>query len=114
MRKKSYTTVAFICLVIPVIYLILALLFLFLATVTEVPLAQSGVYIIFTLVSIMLLFSFPFVQILSSIVSIILQRKALRNNESKPKNTAMLVVSILYILGTFMYLYGMYIRFMSV
>lgn len=114
MQKRSYTKAGFISLLTPVVYILAFLIFSFLATISEIPLERGGIYILFTLLSILLMFGFPVILIGCSIISMLMQIKALHNNESKPKNIGMLFVSVLYIAVSFVYTYDLYIRIMSV
>lgn len=114
MKNRTHTKIAFISLLFPILYVAIFLIFGFLATITEFPTGRSGIYILFASIDIFLMMVFPAVQIGCSIVSIMYQIKALRNNESKVKNIVMMIVAILYFAAAIMFSHRLWLGMMSV
>ena len=113
MKEKMHTRRAFIWLMIPILHIAVFFVFSLLATITEFPTGRSGIYLLFGMIVILLMLSFPFVQIGCSIASACYQAKALRNHESKAKNFIMMVVSVLYIVAAVLFAYQLWTGIMS-
>ena len=111
---KTHTQRAFLCLMMPIIHIVAFAVFLLLATATEFPTGRSGIYLVFGTIDILLMLTFPLVQLGSGIGSIVFQIKALNNQESKVKNGIMMAVSILYFVAVTLYCYQLWTGMMSV
>ncbi len=111
---KTHTQRAFACLMIPIIHIAAFAVFLLLATATEFPTGRSGIYLVFAMIDMLLMLTFPLVQLGSGIRSIVHQVRALQNQESKVKNGIMMAVSILYFVAVVLFCYQLWIGMMSV
>ncbi len=111
---KNYTRSAFKCILIPIIGILVFLLFLTLASITEFPTNRSGIYIVFAVIAIVMMFLLPAVNIVCAIIGIVFQAKALRNHESRGRIIALFVAAVSYILISAQYCYLFYLGIMSV
>ena len=112
--RKTHTRQAFICILIPLLQLCVCAVFGWLATITEFPTGRSGIYVVFSVISIILIMSLPLEQLVCGIWSVVHQIDALRNKESKVKNYAMMAVSAVYVISAVWVMYQLWIRMMSV
>ena len=111
---KTHTQRAFACLMIPIIHIAAFFVFGFLTTITEFPTNRSGIYLVFSTIDILLMLTFPLVQLGSGIRSIVHQVRALHNQESKVKNGIMMAVSVLFFVAVVLYCYQFWTGIMSV
>lgn len=111
---KTHTQRASLCLMMPIIHIVVFALFLLLTTATEFPTGRSGIYLVFGAITILLMLTFPLVQLGSGIRSIVHQIKALNNQESKVRNSIMMAVSILYFVAVILYCYLLWVGMTSV
>jgi len=95
-KNISKTKIAFFVLLLHLVYAALFAVFMWIAGLLEVPCNWDGIYVVFSVISIALLCLYPFVATGINATSIVFQILALRNNESKIKNIAMLVTATLY------------------
>ena len=102
---KTHTQRAFVCLMIPLIHVAAFTVVILLFTVLKSLTDHSGIAPVFYLVDMLLMLTFPVVQLGSGIRSIMHQVRALRNQESKKKNGIMMAVSILYFVTVILYCY---------
>ena len=109
---KTHTQRAFVCLMIPLIHAAAFAVIILLFTAPKFPTDHSGIAPVFYFVDMLLMYAmmllmltFPVVQLGSGIRSIIHQVRALRNQESKVKNGIMMAVSILYFVAVILYCY---------
>ena len=109
---KTHTQRAFVCLMIPLIHVAAFTVVILLFTVLKPLTDHSGIAPVFYLVDMLLMYAmmllmltFPVVQLGCGIRSIMHQVRALRNQESKKKNGIMMAVSILYFATVILYCY---------
>ena len=100
MRKRTYTRRAFLCLMIPVFHLAVTIMFSVLAGITEFPTNRGNIYLVFAVIATGLMILLPLVSSVCSIVSIVYQVGALRNQEDKLKNVVMMIISFIYLVIT--------------
>ena len=95
-KNVSKTKIAFFVLLLHLAYAALFAVFMWIAGLLEVPCDRDGIYVVFSGISIALLCLYPFAATGINATSVFFQFLALKNNESKIKNIAMLVTAILY------------------
>ena len=95
-KNVSKTKIAFFVLLLHLAYAVLFAVFMSSAGLLEVPCDRDGIYVVFAGISIALLCLYPFAATGINAISVFFQFLALRNNESKFKNLAMMVTAILY------------------
>ena len=77
-------------------YIVMFLIFGFVASALEFPCNRDGLYLIFADLSIVMLILHPFFATHVNICGIVFQIIALKNGESKVKNILMMVFTVLY------------------
>ncbi len=95
MNKKSMTKIAFLILLLHLVYIVLFAFFLLMTELFSVYCHGSWIYEIFCISAVVLMLSYPVVGTATNIFSVIFQIRAIRNNESKVKNIIMMIVTIL-------------------
>ncbi len=90
------TKTAFFTLLLHVLYAALFAVFMLIAGLLEIPCNQDGIYIVFSVISIILLCLYPLATTLINAASFFFQISALKKNESKIQNIIMMAVALIY------------------
>ncbi len=95
-KPQTYTGSAFRWLLMTALYMAVILVFYGLMILTEMPLEQEGLYVLFFAVFIFLLICAPVILTVGGVGSLVKQVKALRQGEPKQRLILMLVVTVGY------------------
>ena len=103
MEEKSHTRSALHTIAFLGLYILIALTFLMLATVTEFPTQRSGIYVLFAAVYIIQHMLFPGVQLVSAGIGIYHTICSLKNGENRKMNIALLLFFLFLIPAALQY-----------
>ena len=98
-KKAIRTKIAFLLLLIPLVYMSVLATFGLIATLLEKPCNREGIYEFFAGSSIFLMLFLPSISINSAIGSLVMQILALKKGESKFKNILMMPINAIYIVA---------------
>lgn len=114
MKNKSKPQIAFLFLMIPVLFLVTTVLFGVLASILEQPLNRDGLYTVFATISILLMLTAPAVFTACSIISFVFQIMVYKSEGLRIRTFLMTVASLAYAVASIFYAQQMWISMMSV
>lgn len=95
-KRFSKTRIAFFILLLHLLYAALFAVFMLIACLLEDPCNRGGIYIVFSVISIVLLCLYPLEATFINAGSVVFQVWALKENESRLQNVIMMVITVLY------------------
>lgn len=95
-EKFRKTKRALFLLLSHIAYIITFFFFVVIAGILELPCDRDGVYMVFGVISIILLCIYPIVATIINVMSIVFAALAMKSYESKLVNAILIIIAILY------------------
>lgn len=106
-KKYSKTKYTLLLLLSHFAYIIVFIFFMFMASILEFPCNRDGIYMMFAVISIVLLCIYPIAATIINVMSIVFAALAIKSHESKLGNVILMIIAILYELAVILF----FIRF---
>lgn len=92
--KEKYTGLALAAILAPLAHVLTGAVLMLIATVLEQPTDRGSLYTAFAALSLLFLFSFPFIAVQCDITAIVFSGLAMKKGGSKRKNILILIFAV--------------------